>query len=93
MTALEDTNEKDSAIRKLDTLVWDKDFWQRLQFLCRSLTPIDNAIKMSESDRATIGDIILCWRNIRNHLIELMKSPKALKNTDIACIINCTFEP
>jgi len=92
-TALEDVNEKDSAIKKLDTLVWDKGFWQRLQFLCRSLAPIDNAIKISESNRTTIGDVIPRWRNIRNHLIELSKSPEALENTDIACIIDRTFEP
>ena len=65
---LEDTNEKDSAIKRLDTLVWDKDFWKRLQVLCKLLAPIDDAIKMSESDKAMIGDVIPRWRNIRNYL-------------------------
>ena len=54
--------------------------------------PSNNTIKISKSNKAIISNVIPCWRDIRNYLIKLIKLPEALKNINVAYIINCIFK-
>ena len=62
------------TFESLSKTVKDLEFWKELKFLQDLLSPIDEAIKMSESDHSCICYVVMRWKNILKELTNVIKS-------------------
>jgi hypothetical protein len=56
------------SIRKHQSLIHNESWWNKVSNLLQILDPIDEAIKMSESDKANLHYVIPRWKQLWKHL-------------------------
>lgn len=64
-------NHFDEVPVEIRESIRSNEFWIRLDMLKEVLEPIDDAIKMSESDKSHLGYVISRWASIRTHLVRM----------------------
>ena len=67
MYAFEHVGQKDMGKDIIDNLV-SPSFWINVELFRELLEPIDEAIKMSESDKGHLGLVLSRWASIHSHL-------------------------
>ena len=85
---VEDSTE---TMEKIRYLAWDRTFWNKLQFTIELLRPINEAIRMSESDRSTAGHVVSRWKRIYRQMISKLREAAQLY-PDIATCEQQIFE-
>jgi hAT family C-terminal dimerisation region len=56
------------SIRKHQSLINNQNWWDNITNLLKILNPIDEAIKMSESDKANLHYVVSRWKKLWKHL-------------------------
>ena len=81
---------KASNLQSASDLIWSKDFGVALQLIYDILDPINEAIKMSESDKCMVRHVIPQWQSI---LDSIKKHNTNSDSVDIALIEERCFKP
>ena len=84
------SEEKKTFMRLAGELVWSKDFNQDLELMNEILSPIHEAIKMSESDSCVLRHVISHWINI---LTAIQEHNNNQDSADIALMEERCFKP
>ncbi len=61
-------NGAGKTIRKYQSQIQDEKWWEAIKELLQILSPLDESIKMSESDRSNIHYVIPRWKRLQQHL-------------------------